>query len=406
MRRHARFLPRYAIDNLPHEGIPIPDWLERMERLGRSLTNQPLCGGNTVEPLFNGNMAYPRMIEAINRAKHHVLLTTYIFKSGLVANQFCAALIDAARRGCQVSVLVDGVGRLYSLGTPLKELRTHGVKVALFLPPSLFPPNFMINLRDHRKIMVCDDVAFTGGMNIADYHVVGKGGRHEAQDIHFELTGPIVGYMYRAFYMDWGFATGDYEQTLPKYNPAGTGSSYCRVVLDGPGSAGDDLNDLIAGSISNAVSFVWIMTPYFLPTREIMSAIRTAALKGLDVRVILPEKNNLVYVHWASQRVLEPLLQAGVRVFYQQAPFAHTKLLCVDSYYCQIGSVNYDSRSLRLNFELNTEVFDRNFCERMRLFMDETMQRKSRELQLADLKNMSLFSRLRGSLFWLFSPYL
>ncbi|MDO5536015.1 MAG: phospholipase D-like domain-containing protein, partial [Desulfovibrionaceae bacterium] len=348
MRQHAALLPVYARPARPETPEhDIPPWAERMERLGHSLTRQQLCGGNTVEPLYNGNMAYPRMLEAIGRARHHVLLTTYIFNSGEVSDKFCAALADAARRGCHVRVLVDGVGRLYSLRSPLKKLAANGIMVALFLPPSLFPPNLMLNLRNHRKILVCDDMAFTGGMNIADYHVVGRGRRHEVQDVHFQLTGPIVAAMYRSFYLDWGFATRQYEKALPKCQLGGGGSAFCRVVLDGPGSGADPLNDLIAGSIGSAISSVWIMTPYFLPTREIMAALRSAAQKGLDVRVILPAENNLPYVHWAAQRVLPPLLEVGVRIFYQKPPFAHTKLLCIDDYYCHIGSANYDSRSLR-----------------------------------------------------------
>lgn len=405
MRQHAALQPSYAHQALPETPEEIPVWLKRMEQLGRSLTRQRLCAGNTVVPLFNGNMAYPRMLEAIDKAQHQVFLTTYIFNRGRVSDKFCDALLRAAARGCHVRVLVDGVGQLYSLRSPLKLLAAHGVKVARFLPPSLFPPNFMINLRNHRKILICDETGFTGGMNLADYHVVGQGDKNEVTDVHFQLNGPIVAELCRTFFLDWGFATREYEKRLPPFAYKGTGSVYCRAVMDGPGSGADPLNDLIAGSISSAVTLVWLMTPYFLPTREIVAALRTAAQKGVDVRVILPAKNNLCYVHWASFRVLLPVLEAGVRVYFQEPPFAHTKLLCVDHYYCQIGSANLDSRSLRLNFELNTEVFDADFSAAMRTFMEETLK-KSREVHIADLHGAPLYARLRSSLFWLFSPYL
>ncbi len=407
MRRHARILPDYAREDssLQDTTESIPLWLERMERVGRSLTHKALLGGNSVEPLFNGNMAYPRMVEAIRRAQRHVLLTTYIFKDGEAGRSFTEALIAAHRRGCQVRVLVDGVGRLYSLHSPMKRLRAAGIPVALFLPPSLFPPNLMVNLRNHRKVLVCDGTVFTGGMNIADYHVLGRGGRHEVQDVHFELTGPIAASYYRCFFMDWGFATRAYDSALPEAHFPATGRVYCRTALDGPGPGGDALNDLIAGSISSAIYRVWVMTPYLLPTREIMAALRASAQRGVDTRVILPAKNNLCYVHWASQRILPTLIEAGVRVFYQPPPFAHTKLLCVDDYYTQIGSVNYDSRSLRLNFEMNTELFDRAFCSRMAAFMEETMQH-SREVRAGEVEAMPLYARLRSAVFWLFSPYL
>lgn len=405
MRRHAALLPSYAHPQLADIPPSLPVFLTHMEHLGRSLTRQHLSPGNSIEPLFNGNEAYPCMLEAIEQAQEHVLLVTYIFNDGRIARRFCDALIAAARRGVDVRVLVDGVGRFYTLNSPLGRLAGHGVRVATFLPPSLVPPNLMINLRNHRKILVCDDVGFTGGMNIADYHVVETGEKNAAQDIQFHCTGPVVLELYRAFLLDWGVATQQYDKMLPVLRPRQHGSCFCRIVLDGPGTGSDPLNDLIAGSISNAVSSVTIMTPYFLPTREIMAVLRIAAEKGVQVRIILPAKNNLIYVHWASLRVMPDLLQSGVRIFFQPPPFAHTKLLCIDNYYCQIGSANYDSRSLRLNFELNTEVFDMDFNTKMTTFCESVLA-KSRELHLSELENMSLPAKLRSAIFWLFSPYL
>lgn len=405
MRSQSSLLPTYA--HPPLEEIPpdIPRFLSRMERMGRQLTNQHLVPGNSVEPLFNGNEAYPRMLAAIERAKERVFLVTYIFNNGEVSTRFCEALIGAARRGVEVRVLLDGIGRFYSFRSPVARLKANGVKTGYFLPPRLFPPNLMINLRNHRKIMVCDDVAYTGGMNIADYHIVEPGKKNAAQDVHYECKGPIVREFYRAFSLDWGFATDNYDASLATVETGAPGECWCRLVVDGPGTASDPLNELLAGSIANAERSVTIMTPYFLPTREVMTTLRIAAEKGVDVRVILPAKNNLPYVHWASFRVLPDLLLAGVRVYFQPAPFAHTKLLCVDDYYCQIGSANFDSRSLRLNFELNSEVFDRAFNERMTRFCREVMA-KSNEIHLEDLMTMPLLHKLRSSLFWLFSPYL
>ena len=406
MRHNAALAPGYTHPPLPDE-VPeyIPEQILHMEMLGRHLTQHHLCGGNSIEPLLNGNEAYPAMLEAIRAAQDHVYLLTYIFNAGEVADSFVKELTDAVRRGVDVRVLLDGLGRFYSFRTPVKKLAQAGARVAYFLPPGLFPPNFMINLRDHRKLLVCDDTALTGGMNIADYHVVVEGKKNCVQDMQFCCRGPITQELRRAFLMDWGFATGKYDTVLPERSPERVGSSLCRIVMDGPGGGMDPLNDLIAGSISNAVSTVRIMTPYFLPSREIYAALRAAAEKGVDVRVILPEKNNLFYVHWATFRLLKPLLQAGVRVFYQKPPFAHTKLLAIDNYYCQIGSANYDARSLRLNFEMNTEVFDASFNSLIMSFMEEKL-RDSREITPEILESFSLFKKLRNAAFWLFSPYL
>jgi len=184
-----------------------------------------------------------------------------------------------------------------------------------------------------------------------------------------------------------------------------SGDSLCRMVLDGPGTEADPLNDLYCGVIGSAQHTVRIMTPYFLPSHELIAALRSAAQRGVSVRVVLPGKNNLPFVHWASFRLLPVLLEAGVRVWFQPPPFAHTKLLAVDGYYCQIGSANLDARSMRLNFELNMEIFDPEFHTAMALHMDMTIAR-SREVTLKDLQERLLILKLRDAACWLFSPYL
>ncbi len=407
LREHPDLHPSDSRPPLAEKPDNLPVTMLQMEQLGRSLTHQYPCGGNSLEPLFNGNEAYPRMLKAVEEAKSHVFLVTYILKNGKISRQFQEALMAAADRGVDVRVILDGIGRLYTLRSPLAELQAHGVRAALFLPPRLFPPSLSINLRNHRKILVCDDTAFTGGMNIADYHVIGLVSPDKtAQDVHFRCRGPIVAELRRNFLADWRFAAGEDSSPLPEIpEDREEGPCFCRSIPDGPGSGTYILSDLLCGSISTATRRVWIMTPYFLPTREIMGALRSAAQKGVDVRVVLPQKNNLFYVHWAQMRVLPTLLRAGVRVFFQPAPFAHTKLLCLDDYYCQIGSANMDSRSLRLNFELNTEVYGRDFSRTMREFMEKTME-KSREESFDLLERLPLPKKLLSAGCWLFSPYL
>jgi cardiolipin synthase len=150
---------------------------------------------------------------------------------------------------------------------------------------------------------------------------------------------------------------------------------------------------------------VIIVTPYFLPSREMIGALQTAALRGVEVHVILPERNNLPFVHWATRNMLWELLQWGIRVFYQPPPFVHSKLFLVDGLYAQVGSANLDPRSLRLNFELALEVFDREWVRRVSGFA-EACRRRSREVTLEEMDGRPLPLKLRDSLAWLFSPYL
>ncbi len=407
LHKAAQAQPDYAHPAPPHKHKDTPEQAIQLERLGRKLGRQSLCGGNTLRILLNGDMAYPAMLNAIHQARDHVYLATYIFRSGFIGRRFAEALADAAARGVDVRLLVDGFGgSAYSLRKPWKGLAERGVRVARFLPPRLFPPNFSINLRNHRKVLICDDVGFTGGMNIADDHLT-RGRRSDVRDVHFRCVGPIVRQLRRSFLLDWGFATGVYDP-LPEresVSRAPESACLCRVVLDGPGSEADALNDLFCGVINCARRSIRIMTPYFLPSHELMSSLRSAALRGVDVRIVLPGYNNMPFVDWASFRLLPTLLAAGVRIWRQPPPFVHSKLLAVDGYYAQIGSANLDARSLRLNFELNMEVFDRTFHDRLATHIDAAIGAGA-EISLAELRSRPLPLRLRDAAFWLFSPYL
>jgi cardiolipin synthase len=217
-------------------------------------------------------------------------------------------------------------------------------------------------MRNHRKILVVDgEVAFTGGINIGDRHLADRlDNRKRVVDMHFRLSGPVVAQIENVFWRDWRFITGE---PVPDGRPAATraGASLCRTVAHGPDEDLDRLTALLVGAIGLAERRVAIMTPYFLPPRELIGALQAAALRGVAVDVILPAQNNLPYVHRATRHMLWELLKRGVSVYYQPPPFVHSKLLLIDEGYAQIGSANWDARSLRLNFELTVEIFDVRF---------------------------------------------
>ncbi|MCH5276335.1 MAG: PLDc N-terminal domain-containing protein [Desulfovibrionaceae bacterium] len=398
-----RRLPQPVPPVPPGEAVP-PE--QTVARVGRALTGREPLAGNSIRLLRNGEEAYPAMLAAIHEASSYVYLSTYIFKGGLTGNAFADALAQAARRGVDVRLLVDGLGAsLYSRAKPWQRLGEAGVQVRRFLPPRLFPPAFSINLRTHRKVLVCDGlVGFTGGMNIGDHHLVERPGKNQAQDIHFRCAGPIALLLQEAFLMDWAFVTR--KQTAPSLKMGEPhGSSWCRLVFDGLGRGRDDIHDLLCGVISGARERVAIMTPYFLPPRELSNALTSAALRGVDVRIMLPEVNNLPYVHRASRHMQPDLIRKGVRIFFQPPPFAHTKLLLVDDYYTLVGSANLDPRSLFLNFELNMEVFDTTFCASMSEYFLDLLSR-STEFTVKDYDRRHAPCRLLDAALWIFSPYL
>ncbi len=383
-----------------------PPGFEPLAQLGFAVTHLPLTGGNAIETLHNGDHTFPAMLAAIRAARKRVFLSTYIFDSGALGQQFAGALGDAVARGVDVRVVIDGVGALYSWPRALPMLRARGVRVARFLRPRLVPPSFSVNLRNHRKILAVDgEIAFAGGINIREHYLAGE--RERAKrivDLHFRLAGPVVTQIEAVFLRDWRFMTGERDDTSPTGNVA-FGSAVCRAVADGPEEDTDRLTELLVGAIGKARRRVAIMTPYFLPPRELIAPLAAAALQGVDVSVILPAQNNLPYVHRATRHMLWELLQRDVRIYYQPAPFVHSKLFYVDSHYAQIGSANLDTRSLRLNFELNVEVYDEAFVAGLSAHF-EAVRARSLPVTLADVDSRPLTTKLVDGAAWLFAPYL
>jgi cardiolipin synthase len=229
-------------------------------------------------------------------------------------------------------------------------------------------------------------------------------GERRIVDSHFRLSGPVLAQIETVFLRDWQFATRD-SGIAARRVPEPTGSALCRAVADGPAAGLDRLTALLTGAIASARHRIAIMTPYFLPPRELISPLQAAALAGIDVAVILPERNNLPYVHRATRHMLWELLQRGVHVYYQPPPFVHSKLLYVDDHYALIGSSNFDSRSLRLNFEMNIEVYDRASVTGLAEHFEKTRAR-SRAVTLAEVDGRPFITKTIDGLAWLFSPYL
>lgn len=386
-------------------GFTVPEELtptqRRLELPGNLLTGRYPTRDNGIAILHNGEEAYPAMLEAIAEARERVYLSSFIFGCDEAGLRFAEALTAAAERGCDVRLLMDGVGSFNPLARWRKRLGP-GVRLAYFLPPSLIPPQFSINLRTHRKVLVCDGTtAFTGGMNISQHHLVTLPRKARVQDVHFRFRGPIAQQLALAFLLDWGFVTGETFAPAPHLGP-GQGSSACRLLMDGPGSPDEIIHDLICAMISTARHSVRIMSPYFLPPHRLESALASAVLRGVNVDVILPGKNNHRLVDWAMRHQNILLEEAGVRLFYQPPPFAHTKLLLVDEDYTLLGSANLDPRSLNLNFELVMEVFDPTVTADLIAFFDEV---KTRSVPVPTVLP-ALPARLRNAAAWIASPYL
>jgi cardiolipin synthase len=405
-----RLAGRDVFQGLPQESlVPVLPaeiyHLRELHTLSDRVVSSPLMAGNRLSLLHNGDQAYPAMLEAIAVARSSVHLSTYIFDGDSAGQRFLDALRTAAERGVEVRVLVDGLGEKYSFPTARKLLRGSPVEIARFLP---MRQGGHLNLRNHRKILVVDGVTgFTGGMNIGGRHMVAKAeSRFPVADLHFRVEGPVVADLQRVFLEDWFFTTGhllDDERHFPSLPE--TGTSLVRVIGDGPDKEFRKLHWIVMGALSCSKSRVRIMTPYFIPDRALISALATTAMRGIEVSLILPAVNNLPLVHWATRSYLWELLQCGIRIFYQPPPFNHTKLFLVDGLWSLIGSANLDPRSLRLNFELDLEIYDHDLTGVLEREFRETIAR-SREITLHEMDSRPLSEKIRDGAAKLFSPYL
>lgn len=406
---YAEWIPGAAVDEptLRSRLPPTSAHLASLVALGDRVCERPLLDGNEVVPLVDGAMAYPAMLEAIAGAERSVSLVSYIFDAGKVGERFVAALGEAVERGVEVRVLVDAVGARYSRPRIAGQLRRAGVRVAHFLP-GLFPWRMpYVNLRNHRKIMVVDGrVAFTGGLNIRDEFWKGVAPNHYARDLHFRLEGPVVPEIQEAFAEDWTFTTGErLEGDVWFRTPATSGGALARGIMDGPDIDYEKLETMLLGALSVARNSVRILTPYFLPDPALLSALNVAALRGVEVEVIVPGKGNLALVQWASTAQLDQFLEKGGRVFAAPPPFDHSKLMVVDGCWTLIGSANWDPRSLQLNFEFNVECYDADLGAEMEQLFDER-KASSTPVTLEVIRSRPFPVRIRDGVARLFSPYL
>jgi len=386
---------------LPEEAGHLKD----LRTLADKVVKNRLQNGNCIIPLEDGENAYPAMLKAIERAQVNINLSSYIFDADGVGAEFVQLLKDAAARGVEVRVIIDALGEKYSRVSPTKAFHGSQVHLVRYLP---LRHGAHINLRNHRKLLIIDGrEAFTGGMNIRSRHMPTASHHDSAiHDLHFIVKGPVVNDLQRAFMKDWHFVTGEILNSpllFPNIEPQG--NVVVRCISDGPDSELRKLEHIIMGALSCADRCALIMTPYFIPDRPLISALVTTALRGVDVCIVLPLKNNLPFVHWATRAMLAELLANGVRVLYQPPPFVHTKLMLVDDVWSLIGSANWDARSLRLNFELNLSVYDIDFAACVRQHFERALL-QCHEVTLEEMENRSVPIKLRDGFFHLFSPYL
>ena len=384
---------------------------ELCDAMNAMTSEYPLLTGNAIVPHVTGDELFPRMLQAIEQATHHIHLQSFIIRNDATGRAFMDSLANKARSGVQVRLLYDRFGSTQAVftGLFLRYRRTPNFEIAGWTQVSPFKRQYQVNLRNHRKAMIVDGQhAFLGGINIHHENTTRPKGS-AIRDYHFEVAGPVVQEIQYAFMKDWYYMTNENPETLlkdvffPSINTRG--DALARLVCSGPTAHLQTIADVFFTAIVRARKQLLIVTPYFVPPYDILRALRSAAIRGVDVRIILPARNNHIYAGWASRALYDELLQSGVRLFERRPPFMHAKAMIIDDRVSFVGTANWDVRSLRLNYETNIAIHDEAFANSLkRIVLDDEAQ--SDEVNLANWRERPSWHRLAENACSLMTPVL
>ncbi|OPZ30807.1 MAG: Major cardiolipin synthase ClsA [Lentisphaerae bacterium ADurb.BinA184] len=372
----------------------------------------PLLGGNNVQLLITGEEAYPPMLAAIAAARRHIHLQSFIIARDAVGRQFLDALAERARAGVQVRVLYDRFGSTHAVLTGLfrRYRRIPNLRLVGWTQANPVKRQFQINLRNHRKVLIVDGaLAFTGGLNLTRVNLAGPEGA-AVRDYHFRVRGPAVQELQYTFLRDWHYMTNEPAEALLNTDHlpdvATAGPALVRVINGGPTTAESDvIGEAIFAAIVSARQQVIAVTPYFVPTRDLIQALRSAARRGVTVKLVVPRYNNHVYAGLAGRALYEDLLEAGARVFERERPFLHAKVLLIDNVLAIVGTANLDARSLRLNYETNLAVHDQRLVYGLHNAVAEELSH-SAEINLRAWRRRPLRQKLLENFCGLLTPAL
>jgi cardiolipin synthase len=364
-----------------------------------------ILAGNRLELLIDGEKTFTSIFDALEKARNYILVEFFIIKDDKLGRALQERLIRKAQEGVSVFVLFDEIGSNKLPTAYVQELSRAGVKINRFHTRQGLSNFFQVNFRNHRKIVVVDGlVAFVGGHNVGEEYL-GKGKKFSSwRDTHIKIEGPAVLPLQGTFCADWAWATGSLPSIgIPDIAPIG--DSDVLIVPSGPADPNERCTLLFLEAITRAKKRVWIASPYFVPDESILRALQLAAMRGVDVRVLLPEKADHLMVWLASFSYVPEVTAVGVKVFRYTEGFLHQKVFLVDDALSAVGTANLDNRSLRLNFEVTALVYDPSFCAHVTEMLTADFE-KSRDVSSQTFGELSLAMKLGSKAARLFSPVL
>lgn len=360
---------------------------------------------NDVKIFTQAEELYDNIVEDLKKAKHHIHMEYYIFLADKIGQRIMDVLKEKDREGVIVRVIIDDVGSWQLKKKKIKELRETGIEIQSFLEVGLPYINSRVNYRNHRKIIVVDGlVGYTGGFNIADRYVEGlKWGTW--RDTHIRLEGSAVLGLQKNFLMDWFFVKRELIEDS-SYYPAQEKKGDClaQIVISGPDMVWESVMQIFTKAFMEAKRRIYIESPYFLPPESLITALQTAALSGIDVRLILPRKSDAKVTLYSTYSYIDQMLKAGIRVFLYEPGFIHSKIVVTDDI-AIIGSANMDFRSFEQNFELNAIMYNNQVAEQMtEIFLDD--ENNSKEITREAWATRRISQKILESLSRLLSPLL
>jgi cardiolipin synthase len=392
--------------------FPVCESVKAPEGQGLIKLLQKTCGASLLQAsdirIYGwGEEKFEALLSDIGSARHHIHLEYYVFEDDYIGQLVRSALMKKAQEGVRVRVLYDGVGSWSADRRFFREMKEAGVDVHAFLHVR-FPLFYSkVNYRNHRKIVVIDGLTgYVGGMNIADRYRTGLAWG-KWRDTHLRIKGEAVRALQSAFVVDWYVASKEQLSDLGgepvEKEPEGEGGNVVQIATGGPTGHWRVLLQATIRLITSSRHYVYIQTPYFLPTESLNQALQIAALSGVDVRLMLPQRSDTVSAHLAGRSYLDDLVRAGVKVYFYEPGFLHSKILVSDDAVSCIGSANMDFRSFEHNFEINGYIYGEEFAIRIRKLFEEDMK-SCRYLSPQEWLRRPRKERMVESFFRLFSP--
>ena len=404
-------LSQNQIRELSNENLLKNPYIKSKGNIMRLLLNNSkalLTENNKAQILNNGTATFETILKDLSHAKHHIHLEYYILEDDKIGNKIKDVLINKAKQGVEVRIIYDKVGS-WGLGRKyLKELKKNGVALHAFMPVHF--PSFAnkVNYRNHRKIIIIDGlIGFTGGINIADKYIEGDPDLGFWRDTHVKLEGDAVHSLQAVFLTDWYFVSERAIISDDLYFPEHkiTDKILVQIAVSGPDSDWASIMQAYFMAITTAQKYIYISTPYFMPNESILTALKTAALSGVRVVILLPGKTDFFLYTWTTRSYLTELVEAGIEVYIYKKGFTHSKLIMVDGMFASVGTANMDMRSFDQNFEVNALIYDRETTSQLEAAFEEDLINSERVLQKA-LMARTITTRIRESAARVFTPLL